>query len=590
MFLRYTDPATGAPRTYLLRKPIVSVGRAPGNDIVLQDPAVGPTHANLLTKPGHVTITTVGRGNNVFVNGRRARSADLTPGDKVLIGRFELELNDGDPSADEGTGSSAARLDAMEELVNFSRQLMGESSPDTLFKALLQSVVSITGAEKGFVIVFRDGERQLAAAHNVGKEKLDLSRVSDSIIDRVVKARTPLIVSDAMGDAAFGKAKSVVDLRLSSVMCVPLLYRNDLLGVLYLGNDSITALFEEEQMKMLEVFSSQASMIVHNALMLNELKVSNRNLRDQLRSASQGDMIGSCAPMKDVFRVVRRVARTDISVLILGETGTGKELVAREVHRLSGRANKPFISINCGAIPEHLLESELFGHKKGAFTGAVSDKIGKFGAADGGTLFLDEIGEMPMNLQVKLLRVLQERVIERVGEFEGKPIDIRVVAATNKTLQEEIDSGRFREDLLYRLNEVTVELPALRDRGDDIIQIAQYLLNRYATQYDSKVRGFTNNGTKALKAYYWPGNVRQLENRVKKAVIMSDRALLQPEDLGLSPKDKRHVKPLTEAEEDFKKSYIREVLDMNNWNKAQTARDLDVDPRTIFRYIEKFDD
>ena len=590
MFLRYTDPANGSLKTYLLRKPIVSVGRAPGNDIVLQDPAVGPTHANLLSKPGHVTITTVGRGNNIFVNGRKARSADLTPGDKVLIGRFEVELLDGDPAQDEDTVSTAARLDAMEELVNFSRKLMGESSPDMLFKALLHAVVSVTGAEKGFVIVFRDGERQLAASHNVGKERVDLSRVSDSIIDRVVEARTPLIVSDAMGDTRFGKAKSVVDLRLSSVMCVPLLYRNDLLGVLYLGNDTITALFDAEQLKMLEVFASQASMIVHNALMLNELKVSNRNLRDQLRSASQGDMIGSCAPMKDVFKVIRRVARTDISVLILGETGTGKELVAKELHRLSQRASKPFISINCGAIPEHLLESELFGHKKGSFTGAVSDKIGKFGAADGGTLFLDEIGEMPMPLQVKLLRVLQERVIERVGEFEGKPIDIRVVAATNKHLQGEIDSGRFRQDLLYRLNEVTVELPPLRDRGEDIVQIAQYLLNRYATQYDSNVRGFTNGGTKSLKAYYWPGNVRQLENRVKKAVIMSDRALLQPEDLGLSAKDKRNVKPLAEAEEDFKKSYIKEVLDMNNWNKAQTARDLDVDPRTIFRYIEKFDD
>ena len=590
MFLRYTDPATGSPKTYLLRKPIVSIGRAPGNDVVLQDPAVGPTHANLLSKQGHVTITTVGAGNMVMVNGRRARSADLTAGDKVLIGRFELELGDGDPTQDDATGSTAARLDAMEQLVSFSRQLMGEGSPDTLFNALLHAVVGVTGAEKGFVIVFRDGERQLAASHNVGKERADLSRVSDSIIDRVVKGRAPLIVSDAMADQRFGKAKSVVDLRLSSVMCVPLLYRNDLLGVLYLGNDSITALFTEEQLKLLEVFASQASMIVHNALMLNELKVSNRNLRDQLRSASQGDMIGSSAEMKAVFKVLRRVAGTDISLLILGETGTGKELVARELHRLSGRASKPFISINCGAIPEHLLESELFGHRKGSFTGAVSDKIGKFGAADGGTLFLDEIGEMPMNLQVKLLRVLQERKIERVGDYEGQAIDIRVVAATNKDLQAEISSGRFREDLYYRLNEVTLDLPPLRDRGEDIVQIAQYLLNRYATQYDSKVRGFTNTATTSLKGYYWPGNVRQLENRVKKAVIMSDRALLQPEDLGLAENDKRHVKPLAEAEEDFKKSYIREVLDLNNWNKAQTARDLDVDPRTIFRYIEKFDD
>ncbi|MCP4804831.1 MAG: GAF domain-containing protein [Proteobacteria bacterium] len=591
MFIRYTDPGTGESVQVALRKPIVSIGRAPGNDIVLTDPAVSPTHANLLKKPHHVTISVVQRGAEVYVNGRRARSADLTVGDKVLIGRYELHILDGEPSLDEPAevGGRAA-LDGMGQLVGFSRKLMEEESPDRLFKLLLKAVVEVNEAEKGFVIFFKDGERHLAASHNVGKETLDLSRVSDSIIDRVVESRKPIIVSDAVQDSRFGQAKSVVDLRLSSVMCVPLLYRNDLLGVLYLGNDSVAHLFDNDQLELLTIFASQASMIVHHALMLNQLKVSNKNLRDQLRSASQGQMIGSCGAMKAVFKVLRRVAPTDISVLILGETGTGKELVARELHNLSERKGKPFISINCGAIPEHLLESELFGHKKGSFTGAVSDKIGKFGAADGGTLFLDEIGEMPMPLQVKLLRVLQERKIERVGETSGSPIDIRVVAATNNDLAREIDEGRFREDLFYRLNEVAIDLPPLRDRGEDIVQIGQYFLNRFATQYGSKVRGFTNQCTLAMKGYYWPGNVRQVENRIKKAVIMSDRALLQPDDLGLDQKDKRKVKPLARAEEEFKLSYIREVLELNNWNKAQTARDLDVDPRTIFRYIEKFDD
>jgi transcriptional regulator with PAS, ATPase and Fis domain len=275
---------------------------------------------------------------------------------------------------------------------------------------------------------------------------------------------------------------------------------------------------------------------------------------------------------------------------VLGETGTGKELVALELHRLSERSRKPFVSINCGAIPENLLESELFGHKKGAFTGAVTDKMGKFEAAEGGTLFLDEISEMPMNLQVKLLRVLQERKIERVGELHPRPIDIRVVAATNRDIEAEIKAGRFREDLFYRLNEVTVHLPPLRERGEDILLLARFFLNKYAEQYSSRARGYTNDCIKAMKGYYWPGNVRQLESRVKRAVIMSDRALLNGEDLGLSAGDRRNVKPLAEAEEDFKMGYVREVLEINNWNKAQTARDLGVDPRTIFRYIEKFDD
>ncbi|HNH48895.1 MAG TPA: sigma-54 dependent transcriptional regulator, partial [Myxococcota bacterium] len=273
-----------------------------------------------------------------------------------------------------------------------------------------------------------------------------------------------------------------------------------------------------------------------------------------------------------------------------GETGTGKELIAKEVHRLSTRKDKPFVAVNCGAIPENLLESELFGHKRGAFTGAMSDKIGKFEAANGGTIFLDEIGEMPMSLQVKLLRVLQERIIERVGEVQGRPLDIRVLSATNKNLDEEIRAGNFREDLFYRLNEVTLKLPALRDRGDDIYQIAQFLLNKYAEQYGSKAKGFTAGCLNAMKSYYWPGNVRELENRIKKAVIMTDRGQLTPEDLGIVHQEKKALQTLANAEEEFKKNYIRQALDQNAWNKAQTARDLDVDPRTIFRYIEKFDD
>jgi transcriptional regulator with PAS, ATPase and Fis domain len=195
-----------------------------------------------------------------------------------------------------------------------------------------------------------------------------------------------------------------------------------------------------------------------------------------------------------------------------------------------------------------------------------------------------------MNLQVKLLRVLQERVIERVGELHPRPVDIRVVSATNKNLEEEIRDGRFREDLFYRLNEVSLALPPLRERGDDIHELARFFLTRYAEQYGSRARGFTNESVVGMLNYYWPGNVRQLENRVKKAVIMSDRALINEDDLGISAAPRRKILSLDEAAEDFKKGYIREALELNNWNKAQTARDLGVDPRTIFRYIEKFDE
>jgi transcriptional regulator with GAF, ATPase, and Fis domain len=434
----------------------------------------------------------------------------------------------------------------------------------------------------------QNGQRHLAASHNVDNEKLDMQHVSDSIVNQVVEHLKPLVVSDALHDARFGNAKSVVDLRLSSVMCVPLIYQNDLLGVIYLGNDSVTDLFTHRDLSMLKLYAAQSSLLVYHALQVNRLRLDNRNLRTQLNAASQGQIIGTSKTMKSLFRVIRRIAPTDLSVLVLGETGTGKELVARELHKLSERRKKPFVAINCGAIPENLLESELFGHKKGAFTGAVSDKVGKVESANGGTLFLDEIGEMPMNLQVKLLRVLQERVIERVGELVPRPIDVRVVAATNRVPAELISEGLFREDLYYRLNEMSLELPPLRDREEDIAVLAQYFLSRYREQYGTRPEGFTNQALRALKSYYWPGNVREMENRLKKAAIMSDRALLNPDDLGLSGPPKRTLKLLNEAQEEWKNDYIRRALDLNNWNKAQTARDLGIDARTVFRYIEKF--
>ena len=589
-YLRCHDPVRRTSFDVPLRKPLVSIGRKTGNDVVLDDPTIASTHANLLRSGGRHSLTVVERENEVYINGHLARQADISTGDHLLIGRFELTLHEGEPPAAHSSADAPGSTDQLEQLVVFSAELMRENSPERLFKKLLQAVVALTRAEKGFVIVFKDGERHLAASHNVGEETLDLSRVSDSIIEQVVRHRQSLIVSDAMSDRTFGRSRSVVDLKLSSVMCVPLLYRNDLLGVLYLGNDAVTGLFTESDLAMLQVWATQASMIVHAALLLNELKTSNRNLRAQLRRSSQGDIIGSSAPMKPIFKLVRKVAPTDLSVLVLGETGTGKELIARELHRLSDRADGPFVSINCGAIPENLLESELFGHKKGSFTGAVTDKVGKFEAADGGTLLLDEIGEMPMNLQVKLLRVLQERVIERVGDLRPRPVDIRVISATNKALEFETREGRFREDLYYRLNEVSIQLPALRERGEDINQLARFFLQKYADQYDSKARGFTNECAVAMANYYWPGNVRQLENRVKKAVIMSDRALLNADDLGIDTTTKRDIDDLELATEAFKKQYIREALELNNWNKAQTARDLGVDPRTIFRYIEKMDE
>jgi transcriptional regulator with GAF, ATPase, and Fis domain len=381
----------------------------------------------------------------------------------------------------------------------------------------------------------------------------------------------------------------VVNLKLTSVLCVPMLERGNTLGIIYVGNDNVAQLFDESHLELLTIFAAQASLILHNALLVNELKLDNTELRKKLEDQRYGDIVGACQGMRDVYKRIDKIALTDISVLITGETGTGKELIAREIHRHSPRAKGPFITINCGAIPENLLESELFGHVKGAFTGAVVTRPGKFQAAIGGTLFLDEIGEMPLQLQVKLLRALQEKVVYKVGENRGEAVDIRVVAATNKILEEEVKRNTFREDLYYRLNVVTLKLPPLRERGEDVIVLGRFFLQKYAKEFGSKVKGFTPAATVAMKKYAWPGNIRELENRLKKAVVLADKPLLGADDLDLKPENLDPIMPLLQAKEEFQKRYINEVLARNNGNRTKTAKDLGVDPRTIFRHLEKLE-
>ena len=295
--------------------------------------------------------------------------------------------------------------------------------------------------------------------------------------------------------------------------------------------------------------------------------------------------------MQEVYRKVQKVATTDISVLITGETGTGKELIAREIHRRSGPQPRGRSSPSTAArFRRTCSRAELFGHMRGSFTGAVANKAGKFHAADHGTIFLDEIGEMPLSLQVKILRALQERSITRVGDHRQEAVDIRVVAATNRDLEVEIKAGRFREDLYYRLNVVNIHLPPLRERGDDVLVIAKYFLQRHSEELGASAKGLSPNAAIAIRKFGWPGNIRQLENHIKKAVVLADKAMLGPEDLGLGDGSLPEVLSLADAKEKFQRDYINHILQLNNGNRTKTARDLAVDPRTIFRHLERGED
>jgi two-component system, NtrC family, response regulator len=302
------------------------------------------------------------------------------------------------------------------------------------------------------------------------------------------------------------------------------------------------------------------------------------------------EIIGESPRMKRIFTIIRKVAATDAPVLIEGESGTGKELIAKAIHRAGDGARKgPFVAINCGAIPENLLESELFGHEKGSFTGADAQRKGKIEYAAGGTLFLDEIGELPLMLQVKILRFLQEYEIERIGGREAIRVNVRVIAATNRDLEKEVRGGRFREDLYYRLGVVAIKVPPLRERDDDVAALADYFLKKASAQYGRPIAGFTADALSALRSYSWPGNVRELENRIRRAVIMSEKRLLAPEDLNLSGSpDASPPDTLRDVRSQVERDHIRRILARNSWNISRAASELDVSRPTLHDLIRKY--
>lgn len=353
---------------------------------------------------------------------------------------------------------------------------------------------------------------------------------------------------------------------------------------------------------------SELKVILQRAFHLAELEAENRRLVKSVQGGSQGfsGIFGQCPQMEEIFSTTRKVASVDVPVLVLGESGTGKELVARAIHENSLRKEGPFVPINCGAIPENLLESELFGHEKGAFTGAQARVKGKVEYAQGGTLFLDELGEMPAVLQVKLLRFLQEKVIQRVGGREDIPLDVRVVAATNVDIQQSIASGTFREDLFYRIGVISMELPPLRERGEDIFLLAHLFLRRFSSELHRKVRGFSNKAMDALRSYEWPGNVRELENKVKRAVVLTDQVFIEPCDLGFEESGEdlpnplmgeesgigrglaslAHL-PLKEARSLLEKELLLTVLEREQGNILRAAEALGVSRPTFYDLMKK---
>lgn len=578
---------------FSLTRRITSIGSSNQNDVVVDAPDVEANHALIQFDGQRFILQRLSRNAPLRLNNKKAKRAPLDHHDEITLGEAVLEFHLFD-TQHETTPTPAPKETTpphrnYEALLEFSEQLLIAKDVHSLLEHMMDAIIELTHAEKGFLLIADDeGEMHVRVARAMDAESLSDQGAlySDSIVQTVIQTRETLIVSDALRDAKFSASQSVMSFNLCSVLCAPLLYRGTLIGLIYVGNDRVANLFQPEDKDALTLFSSHAALIVRNAMLMQELRDDNRALKTQLENMRFGSIIGASDAMRTIYQQIERVAPTDISVLIDGATGTGKELIAHEIHARSPRAKGPFISINCGAIPEALLESELFGHVRGAFTGANQARAGRFQAADGGTLFLDEIGEMPLALQVKILRALQERVVVRVGDHKEESVDIRVLAATNRNLEREVQEGRFREDLYYRLNVIQLTLPPLNQRGEDILLIGQYLLDKYVKEYRTPQRVFRADTKQAMREYAWPGNIRELDNHIKKAVVLAASRELTPQDLGLAHVESPPMLPLQDAREAWQRNYIEDAVLRYEGNRTQAAKALGIDPRTIYRYLK----
>jgi Nif-specific regulatory protein len=468
----------------------------------------------------------------------------------------------------------------------------------SLLKTIVESAARLVGAEAASLALFDAPTNALRFEIALGPRGAELQGKSvpssEGIVGWVFQNSRPIIVNDAAHDARFSPLVSKeISYSTNSILAVPLKVKDRTEGVIELINKTSHGLFVGDDLEWVELFAVQASIAFDNAKQYERTEHELTYLQHKVQE-KQGwhPLIFSSRVMQERLDLVKRVAPSDASVLILGESGVGKELIAEQLHLNSRRNKKPFIRVNCAALPENLLESELFGHVKGAFTDAISNREGRFEAADGGTIFLDEIAELPLKLQSKLLRVIQQKTFERIGSNETIKADVRIVAATNRDIEKLVQNQEFRSDLYYRLNVLPIQIPPLRERLEDIPTLAEYFLTKYARETNRGILHFSDSAMECMLSYSWPGNIRELENAVERAVLIARGTTITTDDLMIGAKpatgsERFNGKELKEAIILFKSNYIRAALEQNRWNQTETARHLKIQRTYLSRLIKE---
>lgn len=603
------------------------VGRSPKNRIVVADDLCSRDHAEISYAEGKWYVRDLDSLNGSKINNKTFRNDQVLDfGDEVQFGRskfmFVRSLGDlpGIPEAPSRPMEEAVKITkrtnktkylptvrepeeeqtipahqshegALRTLYRLALDMGASESVETLSEAVLVGLFEGVPAENGAVMIVKPGRELEVIAHRSRDGNVrTYHKASQLVSNAVLDSREAILADNVLHDPQYASRDSIRDLRAGSLICAPITVSDNIIGLIHLYTSSKHR-FTDDDLDYALAVARHMSNAWARLQRQDALTATNRELKAVLRLESE--LIGISGVLRTIESQIARVAGTSATVLIRGESGSGKELVARAIHKSSPRRDGPFVTLNCAAITESLLESELFGHERGAYTGATEKMIGKFEAADHGTIFLDEIGEMPLSTQAKFLRVLEGHPFERLGGNNLIKVDVRVVAATNRALEQGVRDGTFRKDLFYRLQVVEIRVPPLRERLDDVPVLAEHFLKKFTRETGRRIKGFTPEAVAKLQNYAWPGNVRELRNVIERAVALNDKPTLEAADIWLTLIDptssgNHPVLYRPSTLEEMEKRHIRETLKHTDWNKSKAAEILEIERSTLDRKIKAY--
>lgn len=564
--------------TYPLRQRLFCIGSADDNDCILSDPKAPAVAVKLESVQDGYRCTALVK-KVLCHNGKKSVAVNLESGDLFAVCNEHFTLEEV-PRQSTSDGHDSAML---ENLSRFVVKIGREHRLHPLLHHLMNILLELTRGTDIFLFKLdENGQPQVFKSNgkNDGNELF-----SDTIIQEAIRRKTGICIANALADPLYKNAQSIADLKLQSVLCTPMLVAGRCVGLIYIGSHNPTVSFTREDLDIVTLYASIASMLINHIDYIAEQQATINRLTGPMSEEGEG-IIASSPPMREVLSAVQAIAAADITVLLQGETGTGKNRIAELVHSHSRRSSRPFVIVNCSSLRGELLESELFGHRKGSFTGALHDHEGLFAAAQGGTLLLDEIGELELPLQAKLLRTLETGMVRPIGSTREYPVNVRMLCATNRNLDDMVQKNQFRADLYYRINQFPITVPPLRERGDDVELLAYLFLNRYKAEYpDKDIHAFHPDSLHYIRTHTWPGNIRELSNIIHRGVLMSEGQFVRV----VQPGSKERIATDFEAAtQQFQKQFMLSAISAADGNKELAAKNIGLSRSTFYRYCMQF--